>query len=175
MGPIESPASIGTVQRYHEPLRGDYTNLRSDLLKDTCDRDCRMMAVFSDNNTICTEGLCPTLLVFRAVPRPAKTASSATLLNRVLAIDNSTKEAEKEHGKQRIVFGLRLSGGTEEVEQSADLPRFSAVAPVIYYRTTKKAWEGPLTFIRIAGETVVVKIPRDRRIFRSTGAMPIAK
>ena len=71
--PIENPRSIGVVERYHAPLKKAYLKLRQTLQKnDTNDAECLQMAVYPANATIGPEGVCPLLLVFGALPRPAR-------------------------------------------------------------------------------------------------------
>lgn len=57
---IETPVSIGTVQRYHGPLRAAYTRIGRQLGRETTYADHLTMAVFAGNTTIAPEDLCPT-------------------------------------------------------------------------------------------------------------------
>lgn len=75
---IGTPGAIGTVERYHAPLRAAYYKIKLEG-KRNCDRkECLEMAVFEINCTIGPEGLWPVLKAFGAIPRPARQRSSAT-------------------------------------------------------------------------------------------------
>lgn len=75
--PIENPGSIGTVERYHAPLRASFTKIRESMDKsEASDADCLRMAVYAVNSTMGPEGLVPIysiLLVFDALRIPART------------------------------------------------------------------------------------------------------
>ena len=89
--PVETPETMSHAERYHGPLRSAYKKLEpsesaSDLLQ---------AAVKCVNDTVGPEGLCPTLLVFGALPKPARQAPSPTHLQRAAAIDNAMREVQK--------------------------------------------------------------------------------
>lgn len=92
---VENPGTIGTVERYNAPLIEAFPKLRSDLGSVTTDRHCLQLAVFAVNATIGPEGLCPMLLVFGALPRPARRMPSKTKLARSQAIEMAMTMAEK--------------------------------------------------------------------------------
>lgn len=95
-------------------------------------------------------------------------ATSATQLDRALAIEGAAKEVERKHAKRRISFGVRHSGSPKGIEQSDDLRRVLAGFPVLVFVTATKSWQGPFSFIEIDDETVIQQLPGGRRIFRST-------
>lgn len=66
--PIESPSTISHIERYHAPLCAAYKKIRDSLPRSESDDGCLQMYVRSVNNTVFPEGLCPTLLVFGAIP-----------------------------------------------------------------------------------------------------------
>jgi len=84
--PIECPNSMSHVERYHRPLRKAYEKLKSEL-KGESDRDLLQLAVYAVNCTTGPEGLCPSLCVFDAIPRPMQTSMEANQLTRAKAID----------------------------------------------------------------------------------------
>lgn len=85
--PIETPGVIGTVERYHATLRLAYERIRRDLDRQSSDKECLEIAVFAVSCTTGPEGLCPTLLVFGAIPRPALTSPAQTQMERARMID----------------------------------------------------------------------------------------
>lgn len=90
--PIESPSTMSHVERYHVPLRSAYNKIRESLDRSESNADCLQLAVKATIDTIGPEGLCPTLLVFGTLPRPAKAQPAATQLNRARAKDMAKKE-----------------------------------------------------------------------------------
>lgn len=173
--PIESPGAIGVVERYHAPLRGIYEKIRKEMARDHTDVECLKMAVFSINATVGPEGLCPMLLVFGVIPRPARSTPSATQMARAEMIDRAMDEVTKLHAKMRLAFGLKHTAGPKGVEQSECLRQLPAGSPVLVFRTASKLWEGPFDFISVSGETAVVQTKRGRRIFRSTCVKPYVR
>ena len=89
--PIENPGSIGIVERYHAPLRRAYHKIRKSLGRETSDDECLQMAVYANNTTMGSEGLCPMLLVYGAIPRPARATPSPTQLERQAVIENACR------------------------------------------------------------------------------------
>ena len=174
--PIENPGTIGVVERYHAPLKKAYLKLRQTLQKnDTNDAECLQMAVYAANATIGPKVVCPMLLVFGALPRPARHMPSPTQIQRQQAIEKAKLEIQKEQASRRINFALRHTPTPKAKEKSAELYNLPSGAPVLVYRTTTKLWEGPFKFISIDGETVVVQLARGRRIFRRTCVKPWIK
>lgn len=173
--PIENPGSIGTVERYHAPLRAAFNKLRADLDSSISDTDCLQAAVHAVNATVGPEGLCPILLVYGALPRPIRANSTQSQIDRARAIDAATKEVEKEQSRRRISFGLRHNGSPKANEDNNMLRELPAGSPVYLYRTRTKLWEGPHIFVSIDGETVIVQTPAGRKIFRSNCIRPVRK
>ena len=171
--PIENPGSIGTVERYHAPLRRAYNKIRQSLDKgNTTNAECLQMAVYSNNTTIGPEGLCPMLLVYGAFPRPARTTPSPTQLERQNAIEAAKVEVQTEQARRRISFALNHPASEKNTKNSEALRDLPAGSPVLVYRSTTDKWEGPFRYISIEGETVVVQLPHGRRIFRSHYVRP---
>jgi len=162
--PIESPASMSHVERYHGPLRTAYEKLAHDLQGETKDR-LLQMAVHCVNNTVGPEGFCPTMCVFGAMPRPARETPAPEQLERAKAIDSAMKAVQKDQAKRRIQFALKYRGPYGKERTDLDCLHFGARVRV--FRDTSKTWEGPFKFISKEGETVCVQLPHGRRIFRS--------
>lgn len=171
--PIETPGSIGIVERYHAPLRRSFTKIRESLDRTKAtDEECLKMAVFAVNSTMGPEGLIPMLLVFGAIPRPARTILSPTQLERQKAIEAARHAAQHEQAKRRVAFALRHPSGPKAKEASAALQNLPPGSKVMVYRTKSKSWEGPFRFIDCEGETAVIQLPRGRRVFRSVCVKP---
>ncbi len=64
------------------------------------------MAVKAVNDTVGPEGLCPTLLVFGTIPRPAKMTPSETHIGRAEAMERAMKVVSTEQAKCRVALGL---------------------------------------------------------------------
>lgn len=97
------------------------------------------------------------MLVFGAMPRPARQTTSATQLERQKAIRAAMKEVEKVHVQKRLAFGLKKTSGPKGLEASSKLKNFPAGAQVYVYRSSNGKWTGPHMFISIRGERAVVQ------------------
>lgn len=133
------------------------------------------MSVFAINATVGPEGLCPMLLIFGAIPRPARNTPSATQMERAQTIDHSMDEVIKIHAIMRLEFGLKDTGGPKGVENSDYLRQLPSGAHLLVFRTTTKKWEGPLTFISVDGKTLVFQTRNGRLIFLSTCVKPYVR
>ena len=69
--PVEAHYSIGTVERYHRPLRRAYDIIRAES-PDLNKTAALQIAFKALNNTARLNGIVPTLLVFGAYPRISK-------------------------------------------------------------------------------------------------------
>lgn len=114
--PIENLGSIGTVERYHGPLRAVYMKIRSEMDSKTTNDECLKMAMYAVNSTIGLEGLCPILLVFGAMPRPARSIPTPSRIKRAEAIDKM-KAVQKEQVRKRVAIGKRTVGSPKAKEQ----------------------------------------------------------
>ena len=85
--PVKAPFTKSQVERYHAPLRVAYLKIRESLERSKTDADCLQMAVKSVNDTVGPEGLCPTVLIFGSIPRPARNMPAETQISRARAID----------------------------------------------------------------------------------------
>lgn len=108
------------------------------------------------------------ILAYGSIPRPARIRPAHKKFDRSEAIETGREELLKGTSKRRKSFGLRHFKGTRVVEQSADVLKLPAGAPVLIYRTRTNRWERPFNLISIEIETVVVKMPCGRRISRPT-------
>lgn len=125
------------------------------------------MAVFSVNATIEPEGLCPILLVFGAIPRPARASSTQTQLERAKCIEHAMAEVEQDQARRRIEFIMTHMDTPKGKKNYASLDELPEGSKVMVYRTKSKSWEGPQTFLSKEGETVVIQTKMVRKIFRS--------
>lgn len=93
--PIENSGSIGVVEWYQEPLSCAYTKLYQSLHKgETTYAKFLKMAVYSNDATVGPEGLCPMILVFGEITRPARITPSPKQLDRQRKKEDAMKEAE---------------------------------------------------------------------------------
>ncbi len=166
---MECPETMSHVERYHAPLRAAYFKIKA-TLKTGRPPEILQLAVKSVNDTTGPEGLCPTLLVFGAIPKPARPGMATTQLERARAVDAAMSEVSKVYARTRVKFGLRHKGpaGNERNDLDALFPG----AHVLVYRKKANSWEGPFTFIDKMGETVCVQLPYGRKIFLSTVVKP---
>ena len=167
--PIESPQTMSHVGRYHNPLRLAYKKIIVEL-PGSAAADVLSMATKAVNNTVGPEGLCPTILVFGALPKPARNSLTPTQVQRAVAIENAMKEVSSIQAKTRVQFGLRYKGPVGQ--ERDDLDKLFPGAKVLVYRNNPNLWDGPFTFIDRVGETVCIQTPRGRKIFRTTAVKP---
>jgi hypothetical protein len=168
--PVESPATMSHVERYHAPLRAAYEKVSADLHGSITDEEALEIAVKCVNDVIGPEGLCPTLLVYGSLPSPARTKPAASQLQRARAMDEARTEVSKEHARRRVQFGLHYKGPFGNERQDLDALQFGAEVSV--YRAASGRWEGPFRFVSKEGETVVVELANGRKIFRSNAVRP---
>lgn len=149
--PIEYPSTMSHVERYHGPLRKAYTKLKENLSGEG-KQFILQMAVYAVNNTIGPEGLCPSLCVFGAIPKPLRTSIATGQLSRAKAIDAAIEEVQKHHAKKKITLAKKYKGpyGKEQTE----LDNLEFGSQVLLYRERAKKWVGPVKFIWKIGETV---------------------
>ena len=134
------------------------------------------MSVKSVDDKMGPEGVCPALLVYRTIPRPARKIPSESQLTRARAIDRAMKLVKKEQAKRRTAFRLRkYNKSPKGKEHSQKLRSFPAGSDVRVYRDTTKKWEGPFKFIEISGETALVQTACGRKIFCSTAVKPVTE
>lgn len=169
---IENPGALGTFQRYHAPRRSTFLKIRAELGRETTARYCLQLAVFSVIATIGTEGLCPMLLVFGVIPRPARKTPSLTQTERSQAVKKAMIDVENEEAKRQIVLGLKHRTGTKVLEASLSLRTLPADSKISVWRTMPKLWDGPHTLISNDGETAFLEMKRGRRIFVSHCVRP---
>lgn len=119
--PIETPCAIGTVERYHAPLRLAFERIRANFERQISHQECMNMKVFSINCTVCSEGLCPAFLVFGAVPLPARMILAPTQLERARRIELPMKEIEEKQARRIMAFGLRRKGNMKRMKSLESL------------------------------------------------------
>ena len=132
------------------------------------------MATKCVNDTTGPEGLCPTLLVYGTIPRPARRTPAATQIQRADAIRKGMEEVRKVIAKRKISFALKHPCSKEAQEQERRLRLLPAGSPVRVFRTKSKKWEGPFPFISIDDGVAVIQMPRGRKLFRSSAVKPVS-
>lgn len=70
--PLESTGSIGTVERYHAPLRTAFEIIRMEMGREVSYVQCLKMEVFATNRNVGPEGLCPMPSLFGKFSYPAR-------------------------------------------------------------------------------------------------------
>lgn len=102
------------------------------------DSECLEMSIFAINYTVQQEELCPILLVFVIIPRPAQQTPQRLKFNAEMMIERTINEVSEIHSKVRVAFGLKHFGRPKRIEQSKYLRNLPAGSPVLVYRTTSK-------------------------------------
>lgn len=94
--PVENLGKICFLDRYQAPILAAYTKIRSYLPQHTSEQEYLTMAVHAVHSTVIAESLCPILLVFGAITRPARTVTSPTQLQRATSINAAMVDVAKE-------------------------------------------------------------------------------
>lgn len=115
-----------------------------------------------------SEGLRLSLLVFGAIPRPARMTRAPRQMERAHLMNNTMEKVGKEQARRRIFFGLKHTSLPIPKWLSVLLRKLSAGLPTLVYRSVGKSWQGPLNFIHIEWDTAAVQTPRGRKMFQST-------
>lgn len=155
--PVENPGTIGTVERYHVPLRTDNLKIRMELGRDVTNEYCLKMGVFEVHWTIGPEGLCLILNLFGCFPRPSRKTSSKTHVQRSKAIEGEIIEGEKKQASRSIKLSLRTTSGPEALHASSQLHKLPAGAKVLVLEKKSRTWDGTHTFISIYKETAIIQ------------------
>jgi len=100
--PVEAYNSIGKVERYHAVIRRAYEVIAVEIKRTaTTPESILQMAVKAANDTAGPNGLIPTLLVFGAYPRIAKTSPpSPSIATRAITIRKAMAEVRRIKAKR---------------------------------------------------------------------------
>lgn len=130
--PIETPGAIGVVEPYHGPLRAYFKKTRETLSGDQAtDDEGVQMAVFSLNSTMGPKGLVPMLLVFGALPRPARTTPAPTQLVAQRAMEEAKQAASHEQAKRQVAFAVCHPSNPKAKEDSERLHALTSGSKVL--------------------------------------------
>lgn len=97
------------------------------------------------------DGTFPSLLVFRAIPRPERERIPITKIERAHTIEGEREEIEKQHAKRTLEFDLRKKQLPIATTTSEELRRLPPGARVMIYRTKPHKLEGPHKSVIIYG------------------------
>lgn len=165
--PFEAPQSMTTVERQHASLRKvfdtishaspptseEITNL--DLEARRFDVILRMTCK-AVNDTVGTDGLVPTFLVFSNMPRPHITlgTSSKTNLERA-KVRKATDDLSLAFSRRQVRMAMRTRH-TPDASATGNMPLGSLE---IIYCIRLKAWDGLYNVVRIRGDKVTLLCP----------------
>lgn len=90
------------------------------------------MGVYDTSCTDSPEGLCPILLVFGTIPRPARSTPALSQIQRIISIEAATRAAEKQQATWRNYFRLRQQGIQVAKHNSTRLTNVSIVSPDMF-------------------------------------------
>jgi hypothetical protein len=169
--PVENPASMTHVERYHGPLRHVFDRMKQELSEES-DKTILQYSIKAINDTVGPEGLTPTLLVYGSLPRPARNIPAATQVERARAIESVRNAVAHEYAKRKVSYGFKHRGPVGR--ERGDLERLHFGAKIAIYRDDK-GWTGPERFVSLDGDTVVVQMFNGRKLFRSSVIKPWTK
>lgn len=145
------------------------------LYKTSSDSKCLKLETYSINTIMGPKGICPMLLVFGAITRPAHTTPSPSQLSRDQEIYKAIVEVEKLTSRRGISFDIKHTAGPKGRDVSHELRKLPAGSPVLVYRKNKKGWCELYRFVSVDGETAVIQTSRECKIFRLTCVKPYTK
>ncbi|KAI0996971.1 hypothetical protein K3495_g11210 [Podosphaera aphanis] len=163
--PVESPNTMGLVERYHKPLRRVYEIIEEEIgASDTEEQKGTIlqMAVKAINDTAGYNGIVPTLLVFGAFPRIANIYPPApSITKRAAALKKAMAEVSKIRARRQVSDAFRTRNGpvTFDIALGSD---------VLVWRVHENSWNGPYKILAITGETATVQMPHGPSNFRTT-------
>ncbi|KAI0994211.1 hypothetical protein K3495_g13971 [Podosphaera aphanis] len=168
--PVESPQSIGLMERYHTPLRRAYSIITDELKGQPSTAEIRLqMAVKAVNDTAGYDGLVPTLLVFGTYPRISNIdAPTLSTVERARSIKSAMAEVAKLHARRQVKDALRQRNGPT-TSQLHDTP---IGLSVLVWRIHEKKWKGPYKLLAIKDETCKVQLSNGPTEFRTTIVNP---
>lgn len=131
--------------------------------------------MFAVSYTVGTEHLCPTLLLFGAIPWRVRKMPAPSRLERAELIYYAMDSIAKEQARRKLAYGLKPTKRKKGLELSEQLGKRPAGSPILVYQTKSREWKGPFEFIQIFEEKVVLQTDDRRTLFRSTCVRPVAK
>ena len=149
---VESHHSLGSGERYHDPLRQVYLKIRYEYPSVKKEIALRL-AVKALNDTMGPEGLVPSLLVFGVLPRfPAVNTSLPYQIERMEALKEARAEAATITAKLRVRKAIlaKTPRNVDLVLNRGDMVRV--------YRETDRCYTGPYPIHRVEGTQVFLII-----------------
>ncbi|KAI1006511.1 hypothetical protein K3495_g1710 [Podosphaera aphanis] len=154
--PVESPNTMGLVERYHKPLRRAYEIIKEEIdASDTEEQKGTMlqMAIKAMSDTTGYDGIVPTLLVFGAFLRIANIDPPApSITKRAAALKKAMAKVSKIRALRQVSDALRTRNGpvTSDIALGSD---------VLVWQVHENSWNGPYKLLSITGETASVQMP----------------
>lgn len=79
---IESSGATGTVEKYYPPLQLDHEHNQASAVCQKSNQEGLQLAVSAVNCKVDSEVLCPVMLLFEAISRPARTLPASSQMER---------------------------------------------------------------------------------------------
>lgn len=110
---VEAHQSIGKVERYHPTLRRAYQIICVELKYQNTPKDIKLQMAFKAlNDSVGSNGLIPTLLVYGAYPRMTHDSPpSLSISTRAQAIEKAMKEIKRIHAERSVNTALSTRNG----------------------------------------------------------------
>lgn len=127
--PVESAKSMSIVERYHSPLRRAFFVIK----KKASNPDhyyALQLAVKEINDSIGSDGLVPTLLVFGALPRLPTDKPTPSTYKRAFALRKATEAMSRHFAKRQVCDAMNARNGPVVT----DIHTTPTGSPVLVYR-----------------------------------------
>lgn len=147
---VDSHNSLGSGERYHEPLRRVYRKIREVYPKMKKETTLRL-AIKAYNDTLGPEGLVPSLLVFGCLPRfPSVDSSIPAQSDRMTALREARSEMETIVSQLRIRRAIlaKVPRCSDFVLEPGDMVRV--------FRESDKSYIQPYPVLRVDGKQVYI-------------------
>lgn len=149
---VESHNSLGSGERYHEPLRRIFRKIKRETPRINNNVALRI-SIKAMNDTLGPEGLVPSLLVFGCVPRfPCINSKQPNQKERMVALNAARQEMAEITAELRIKKALstRIPRNSDLILTKGDMVRV--------YRETDRKYVGPYPVSHVDDKQVFVII-----------------
>lgn len=153
---VEAANGITIVERYNQPILRAFKIIRKEA-PDIEQDSALQMEVKSVNESVGTDGLVPTLLVYGALPRIGKLHDKPTssTVQRANALRNATAEMSTRFAQRKVRDEMNTRNGPD----ARDVNSMTIGSHALVYRPKKDHWEAPYCVLEINGKEIMLLLP----------------
>lgn len=141
--PIEAPNTMSLVKRYHTPVTRASKIIKPEA-PDLSDDEALQMSVNSINDSVCPDGLIPTLFMYSAVSRLGipNDSPSPNKYRHAAALQKATKEMSRHCARRQINDAVQTRNGPD----TTDIHNARLDSHLLSYRPEKTVGTAPFVF-----------------------------